>query len=364
MLPDSVLSSIPVPGTLLHPDNLVTSPLRDYELGGVALNDPSQGLKVQVWQCFVDGDNIMIQAGDASPSILFTAAGTTEVALAFDQNMRPAVAFKQAGTVKLRWYDTLAAAQVITEYPGVDNARLAMDDKRPLQTAANDIIMAYTRDEGLYFRAQRDRFLVEYPLDPAIGAGRLIRIGMNNVNRMQFEFVAGADTGAAVFPRTDAKWLIPSDSGFGEGEQVGLWAEGFGFLGFQRIEREGDDLLVEFDPAGVPESQRPTELVIGYPYSAKFQPLPLAEGDQRGPYLGRKRRLVRAIFSVHETGQLMADNIPVLPAVGDPLLRDLRSTTGLFEVRMLGWTADDQLEVEAVSPYHATIRAMSREYSS
>src|SRR6056297_2820812 len=97
MIPDQRLSTTTLTAPFLHPDGLVTSPLKDYELGGRALNDPSEGLQVQVWTCYVDGDDIMIQAGDSAPEVLFTAAGTTEVALAFDQNMRPAVAFTQSG---------------------------------------------------------------------------------------------------------------------------------------------------------------------------------------------------------------------------------------------------------------------------
>ena len=364
MLPDESLSSTDIPGILLYPDNLVTSPLQDYELGGVALNDPSQGLQVQLWTAFVDGDDIMIQATDGDPEVLITAPGTDEVALTFDSNMRPALAYRQAGLCKFRWYDTLVADQVVTEYPDADSLRVALDDKRSTQSTSRDIILAYTRAEGLYFRAQRDRYLVEYTLDATIGPGRLLRLGMSTVNRVQFEFVAGADPDSPVFPRTDNKWLVPGDSGFGEGELVGIWAEGLGFIDFRQIEREGDNLLLTVDMPGTVDQDRPTELIIGYPYSARFVPLPFAEPDNRGPLLGRKRRLIRALFSVQDAGQLLVNNQPLLPQVGEGQSDELTSRTGHYEVRMLGWTAEDRLEVEAVSPYHAIIRAMLREYNA
>jgi hypothetical protein len=64
---------------------------------------------------------------------------------------------------------------------------VCLDDKRPLQNAVSDVILAYTRSGNLYFRAQRDRYLVEYPLATAV-TGTLDKVGMNTVNRLQFEF--------------------------------------------------------------------------------------------------------------------------------------------------------------------------------
>jgi len=364
MLPDESLSSTTLQAPFLFPDDLPVSPLQDYELGGIALNDPSEGLQVQSWTAFVDGDDIMIQPADNPPEVLFTAAGTTEVALAFDQNMRPAVGFTQNGVPKLRWFDTLQGQQVIDEYPDVDNIRLGLDDKRPTQEQTNDIIMAYTRDGGLYFRAQRDRFGVEYPLTTSLPSGRLLRIGINEVNRFQFQFAAGADPADQVWPVQSGVWEIPPEAGFGVGEVVGTWADGFGFLGFREIRQQGEKLVVDMDPPGATTETYPEQLVVGYPYSARFEPLPFAEPDRRGPILGRKRRLIRAIFSVEEAANIMVNNTPLLPQTSNTGGLQLTRQTGEFEVRLLGWSGNDELLVESMSPYHATIRAMLREYNS
>lgn len=363
MLPDNALSTEPVPGTYLHPDGLVTSPLQDYELGGVALNDPSEGLQVKVWTCFVDGTNIMIQPAGGASEALFEAPGTTEVALAFDQNMRPAVAFKQAGVCKLRWYDTAVGEQVITSFAGVDNIRLALDDKRPTQNAANDIIMAYTKGGNLYFRAQRDRFGVEYLLEANIGPGRLLRLGMTTANRLQFEFAGGADPDDPTWPLVGDLWHVPDTAGFAEGEVVGLWADGFGFMGFKQVERFGERLVIDFAPAGVAEDDRPTELVIGYPYDGEVRMLPFAAPDGRGPILGRKRRLIRTIVAVEDAAALLVNDEPLLPMTGEGQSRQLTNRTGEYEVRTLGWTTSDEVVIRAVSPYDATVRAVLREYT-
>jgi len=188
MIPQQKLSSTYVYAEYLAPDDGPwISSMVDYELGGAALNDPSQGLTVKPWRLRVVGNDVRI---DAIPTVsevtLFTAPGITEASLAFDQNMRPIVAYVQSGVAKLWWYDTLAQTTVVTEL-GADvlTPRVTLDDKRPWQVAASDVILAYVRNNNLYFRAQRDRFGVEYLLRENID-GLLLRVGMNNQRRLMF----------------------------------------------------------------------------------------------------------------------------------------------------------------------------------
>ncbi|TVR96493.1 MAG: hypothetical protein EA406_11830 [Rhodospirillales bacterium] len=363
MLPDQTLSSEVLDAPFLFPDGDVVDPRQDFELGGVALNDPSQGLQVTWWSAFIseDGDEIFVQRSGEPPISILTGTNITEVALAFDSNMRPQIAFKEDGLNRFRWFDTNAGQQVITDYPGTDTLRLGLDDKRPTQSTARDVLLVYTRDNGLYFRAQRDRYLVEYTLATGLPPGRLLRVGMNTINRFQFEYVEGADPNDLIWPIGGNQWEIPLDAGFAPGEVVGVWAEGAGFIGFAETQLQetnvGPRLLIEIS---APDADN---LVIGYPYSAKFKPLPLNQPDGRGPMLGRKRRLIRAILSVEDAANLLANEIPVLPASGDDQGVEYTPLTGEYEVRMLGWTTKDELEIEAVSPYHAVIRAMLREYN-
>jgi hypothetical protein len=191
MIPENRLSSVPVYAPYYPPDD--TDPpddLWDTEIGGVALNDPSQGLRVKVWTLRAVGasGNVYVSAFDVFETLLFSAPGIQEVSLAFDQNMRPFVAFVQDGQAKYRWYDSLLGTNVITTLDPLDrNPRCCMDDKRDQQTASgsNDIILAYTRSNALYFRQQRDRYETEYLLKTDVN-GRLMRVGMNTLSRLQF----------------------------------------------------------------------------------------------------------------------------------------------------------------------------------
>lgn len=191
MLPDHVLSTTVIPAQFLSPDDRPYNKAIDYEFGGAALRDPSQGLLVKVWTYRLVGDSaVTVEASDVAASTLFTRAGggITEISGCFDQNMNPCVTFMQNGQLWLWWFDTFVVAQVFTSFDGAQ-PKVCMDDKRQTQGAVNDMILAYVRNGDLFFRAQRDRFGIEYPLfvglDPDL---TLTKIGMNKVNRVQFAF--------------------------------------------------------------------------------------------------------------------------------------------------------------------------------
>src|SRR3546814_4839361 len=60
----------------------------------------------------------------------------------------------------------------------VKNPRCSLDDKRELESANNDIILAYVRAGSLYVRYQRERYLDEHPM--RAGVSTLYQVGMNN----------------------------------------------------------------------------------------------------------------------------------------------------------------------------------------
>lgn len=160
--------------------------LVDYEMGGIALQDPSQGLDYLLWTAFTDGSTVFVQHSGIDPIPLFTGTNITEVSLAFDHNMRPFVAFVDNGVAKYYWYDTQDSTQKITELPeGAHSPRCCFDDRRKVSTNTSDIILAYMIGNDLYFRQQRDRYGVEYPLAENVGK-RLLEIGMNAGYRLQF----------------------------------------------------------------------------------------------------------------------------------------------------------------------------------
>ena len=193
-LPDDRLSSEPVPGYFLGARAQVFPDYIDYMDGGVALNDPSLGLNYQTWTAEIVEDiiedRIMLSAPTFPPQAIYTGDDITEVSLAFDQNMQPAVAFVEAGVAKLLWYDTTVQELVVTELgAGVTHPRVALDDTRQFNLANSDVILAYIKDGALYYRQQRDRYQIERQLSSGPWIA-LVRIGMGSTLRFQFQVVA------------------------------------------------------------------------------------------------------------------------------------------------------------------------------
>lgn len=188
MLPDHVLSTENVPAQFRFPRNIPRRPLIAYEYGGVALNDPSQGLRAKVWKGeYIDGE-IVVSADGVPPVSVLTMANVADFDFTFDQNMRIAIAYELVGGgSRFYWYDaTIPGFTTLVLPDGTVTPRCAIDDNRDYQYGASDIILAYIRAGTLYFREQRDRYAVEYKLLEQAGSA-LIQIGMNRLWRFQFQ---------------------------------------------------------------------------------------------------------------------------------------------------------------------------------
>jgi len=192
-MPSPKLSSTVISGDFLFPDGKERSGVKDYELGGVALNDPSQGLQVQEWILSYSNDDIIVTPQTTgAPTTLFTLAGITEASIAFDQNMDPFVVYVVNEQAYYYWYDPTLPGYVHQQMAAdVVNPRCCMDDKRFALVSQSDIHIVYLRGDNLYYREQRDRYEVEWPLWewPVDGPpGWLDTVGMNIHNRLQYSF--------------------------------------------------------------------------------------------------------------------------------------------------------------------------------
>lgn len=197
MLPENTTSSYPLPALMISPDDRVTTALVDYERGGVAIQDVTQGLNYQNWTCYVEGVAIKLKADNAAPITMFERPGVTELSLTFDQNMNPAVAFCTADDMILWWFDSTITDHRFTSFgSGFKNPRITLDDKRMEYSPVSDIIFAYlkyvaaTNTYSLCYRQQRDRFNTERVLrDGYNRKAKLKNVGMGLNWRLQFEMV-------------------------------------------------------------------------------------------------------------------------------------------------------------------------------
>lgn len=193
MLPDNELSRIPIRASLLYPDRIqIASLTEDYEMAGIAIQDPSEGLQYQPWFCYWrSSDNAVCvrPAIDGEDTVLFYEPDVFELSFSFDQNMRWVCATQRTdGTFRFRWYDSAVEDYVITEEEGVTAFHCTLDDKRDacVKSGLSDILVMYIKDRNLYVRNQRDRFTVPYLLAETLPKNlRIANFGMNERYRVQ-----------------------------------------------------------------------------------------------------------------------------------------------------------------------------------
>lgn len=187
MIPDGKLSTVPVAAEFLTP--LRRSSHTDYEWGGVALRDTSQGLQKYMWVSEYRNGVLYLSNGVDAPVPVVTSSGITHHSFAFDQNMNPCVVYNKGSQTWFYWYNSLIGEQetmLLDEY--MEYPQVSLDDHRPQQTGNSDIILAYTREDNLYYRLQRERYLQEHFLETSPRM-RLTQIGMTKNLRFRWRYI-------------------------------------------------------------------------------------------------------------------------------------------------------------------------------
>ncbi len=191
------LSTTPMPGSIIGAKSksyaMGDGMLVDYEDGGIAINDTSEGLQYQVWKCYVVNQRDVYIKAQTTGDIhfLFTQESLQEVSLTFDANMHPCIAYEAADICRLYWYDSLIQAFKITYFgPTYTSMKVLLDEKRIAMSTYSDIICTYIRsygddNSGLYMRRQRDRFAIQYLLYDGL-VGPIYQFGMGKNWRLQW----------------------------------------------------------------------------------------------------------------------------------------------------------------------------------
>ncbi|AMW36106.1 tail fiber protein [Xanthomonas phage XAJ24] len=179
-------------GNWVEQQNKRSSPLIDYEMGGLVLNAAVDNLQAALWTAASDGSKITVQREGLSPTTVLTDTGITQIALAFDQTMRPHVAYMAGGVCKLYWFDTTTGAMATMMIPGATSPRICMDEKRAVYATQSDVLLSYKVGTNLCLRAQRERFATEHVIATGI-PGELVAVGMNTNNRLQWKLVGNPE---------------------------------------------------------------------------------------------------------------------------------------------------------------------------
>lgn len=186
MFPDNTLSLVPIPAPLLPPKDVKFDARVSRHRGGLAVGDASEGLDLQNWSLSIEGNDLVLRDSTGFETVYLTIPGVQECSLAFDQNMRPTIAYYTQGVSYLYYYDSLTSAFTTLTLENASTPRVVTDDVRyaSANNGLNDVLFFYVLGDRVILRAQRDRYLVVYDLHTA-GGLKLAHVGMNRKLRVQ-----------------------------------------------------------------------------------------------------------------------------------------------------------------------------------
>lgn len=143
-------------------------PLVDYERGGIGLADATGGLNMYDWTAEYDPATqwVSVWRNDLGPETatqILQLAGIDRIGLAFDQNMRPQIAYTvaPANGVNLWYYSASGGGMTTVNFPGTNYPCLTLDDRRDGMVSDSDVILSYVKGLDLCFRVQRENYDVE-----------------------------------------------------------------------------------------------------------------------------------------------------------------------------------------------------------
>jgi hypothetical protein len=87
------------------------------------------------------------------------------VDLAFDQLDRYVAVWELAGDqIWMNWFNPISSVRESIQIATGNNPCCAMDERRGIFSSISDIFIFYQRGDLIFYRLQRDRYLVEYPV--------------------------------------------------------------------------------------------------------------------------------------------------------------------------------------------------------
>lgn len=167
------------------------NPATDFERGGVGVGDTSQGLFGYDWTAYYDSslDQVFLyreDLGNATRVALVSNSSISRVALAFDQNMRPVLAWLDDDGCSLWYYRAGSSSFEATMIPDAQFPCLTLDERRPAAVENSDVLLTYTKGNDLFCRVQREGYAIEHNLYTAVPNPEVLAFGMTKEMRLQW----------------------------------------------------------------------------------------------------------------------------------------------------------------------------------
>ena len=167
--------------------------VNNVTIGPIDLNDASENLNDKYWATYYDplDDNIYLDdlLGTVT-NIINEPLGVGFISLAFDQAGNDTYAWiTNDGDLKLRWFDALIPGDTVVNLGAAQAVTLTMDMKYQPENSRSDILLFYIRGGAIFYRVQRDKYLVEYTTPVTSGASKLLDSGTRTDYRFQVRWI-------------------------------------------------------------------------------------------------------------------------------------------------------------------------------
>lgn len=196
MIPLERLSPTPVRGRFLNP--WTGEPRISQHWGPTAVQDPSEGLLVQLWTARAEDRAVLLSAPAVAETVFFVhTAEIKALTLAFDQSGNVALGMTdELGASFLRWWDARVPGMATLQLPAdAVMPMVTLDDARRLNASGADVVLTYLRGGLLRYRLQREHFGVEHTLPLGEGGSAfatqlpLLHFSMTSGMRLQWQFL-------------------------------------------------------------------------------------------------------------------------------------------------------------------------------
>lgn len=147
-------------------------------------------IATDIWTVAIEFQhNIVIRDADDNVVQTLVAVEPNSCDIAFDQNDRYFISWDQSdGYVYIYWYDPTVNEYVTNNIAIGYNSCSSIDDYRPINIPNSDIFLVYQRGNELFYRIQRERFLIEHLVPHVLEEAAVQTCGMGT--NLRFTIVA------------------------------------------------------------------------------------------------------------------------------------------------------------------------------
>jgi hypothetical protein len=181
-----IISTRPVLGIFVGARKFTPTDTVSYDDGPIALQNPINGLRHQIWRMRYVNDTFYLVAPNRVESAFLTVRGVRECNFTFDQNGRILITYIVEDVLTLCWHDTFTQRyEKWAMATGVTSAKICLDMRDPNLITKSQILLGYIQNGSLYYCKQLERYKIARLIASNVGT-RLIQIGLSRQNRFQY----------------------------------------------------------------------------------------------------------------------------------------------------------------------------------